>query len=169
MGMSKPTTLRPDWKEQRRWQALELKRDGWTHEEVAEALGVTKGAVSQWMKRVTEHGENGLCARPRLGAIPKLTPEQKHLLPDCLSHGAEAYGFRGEFWNSARIGEVIWREYQVRYHKNHIPRLLHELGWTSQQPLELASQRDETRIAQWRSDIWPALKKRRGASIARRF
>ena len=38
----------PDWKEQRRWRALDLKRDGWTHHEIAEALDVTKGAVSQW-------------------------------------------------------------------------------------------------------------------------
>jgi transposase len=169
MGMNTKTAHRPDWKEQRRWRALELKHDGWTHEEVAEVLGVTKGAVSQWMKRVAQDGDDGLCARPHKGATPKLTPEQKRRLPDCLSHGAEAYGFRGEFWNSARIGEIIWREYQVRYHKNHIPRLLHELGWTPQQPIEQASQRDEMRIAQWRTDTWPALKKRLDVSIARRF
>ena len=168
MGMSQKTA-HPDWKEQRRWRALELKRDGWTHAEVAEALGVTKGAVSQWMQRVADQGEEGLRARPHLGAIPKLTTEQKQLLPDCLSHGAEAYGFRGEFWNSARVGEVIWREFLVRYHKNHIPRLLHELDWTPQQPLERASQRDEARIALWRSETWPALKKRPDVSAARRF
>ena len=46
MGLTSKNAL-TDWKEQRRWRALELKRDGWTHEEVAEALGVTKGAVSQ--------------------------------------------------------------------------------------------------------------------------
>jgi transposase len=167
MGMSQKTA-HPDWKEQRRWRALELKRDGWTHEEVAEALGVTKGAVSQWMQRVADQGEEGLRARPRLGAMPKLSAEQKQLLPDCLSHGAEAYGFRGEFWNRARVGEVIWREFAVRYHKNHIPRLLHELDWTPQQPLERASQRDEARIAMWRSETWPALKKRPDVSAARR-
>jgi transposase len=169
MGMNQKNAHKPDWKEQRRWRALELKRDGLTHEEVAEALDVTKGAVSQWMKRVAEEGEEGLCARPHPGAIPKLTLEQKELLPDFLSHGSEAYGFRGEFWNSARVGEVIWREFEVRYHKNHIPRLLHRVGWTPQLPIERASQRDEERIARWRKEVWPELKKRLSRSGAPPF
>jgi putative transposase len=153
-----------NWKEQRRWRALELKRDGWTHEEVAEVLGVTKGAVSQWMKRVADEGEHSLSARPHKGATPKLTAEQKQLLPDFLSHGTEPYGFRGEFWNSLRVRELIRREFNVTYHKNHIPRLLRELGWTPQKPLERATQRDETRIAQWREEVWPILKKKPSGS-----
>ena len=156
----------PDWKEQRRWRALDLKRDGWTHHEVAEALDVTKGAVSQWMTRVAREGEEALRARPHLGAAPKLKPEQLKLLPEFLSHGAEAYGFRGEVWTCARIKEVIRLEFAVTYHKDHVSRLLKALRWTPQKPAERAAQRDEQQIERWREQTWPELKKKRGASGA---
>ena len=158
----------PDWKEQRRWRALGLKRDGWTHDEVAEALDVTKGAVSRWMTRVAREGEEALRARPRLGAAPRLSPEQLRLLPEFLSHGAEAYDFRGELWTCARVAEVIRREFGVSYHKDHVSRLLKALRWTPQKPAERAAQRDEAQIAEWREERWPELKKKPGASGARR-
>jgi transposase len=56
---------------------------------------------------------------------------------------------------------VINEEFGVRYHKAHVSRILKELHWTPQLPIERASQRDEEAIEMWREDVWPALKKRR--------
>ena len=137
-----------DWKEQRRWRALDLKRDGWTHHEIAEALDVTKGAVSQWITRVAREGEEALRARPHLGATPKLTKDQLRMIPEFLSHGAEAYGFRGEVWTCARIHEVIRREFSVAYYKDHVSRLLKVRQWTPQKPAKCAAQRDEQKIVE---------------------
>jgi transposase len=156
-----------DWKERRRWRALDLKYDGWTQHEIAAALGVTKGAVSQWMTRVATEGEESLMARPHIGATPKLTAPQRDKIPEFLSHGAEAYGFRGEVWTAARVAQVIWREFAVSYHKDHVSRLLKALQWTPQKPMERAAQRNEEKITQWREETWAELKKKRGGSIAR--
>lgn len=129
---------------------------------------MTKGAVSQWMTRAAKEGEEALRARPHLGAAPKLRPEQLGMLPEFLSHGAEAYGFRGELWTCARVAEIIRREFAVRYHKDQVSRLLKALRWTPQKPAERAAQRDEARIAEWREQTWPELKKSPGGRAGKR-
>lgn len=159
-------TRTPGWKEMRRWRALELKRDGWSQQEIADALGVTKVAVSQWMTAAHKHGAMSLQSRPHKGATPKLTSDQLKLIPEFLSHGAEAYGFRGEVWTCRRIVQMIAREFSVTYHKDHVSRVLKALDWTPQKPMERAAQRDEEKIIEWRDETWAELKKKRAASIA---
>jgi len=39
-----------DWREERRKRAWALKEAGWRQKDIAEALGVSEGAVSQWLK-----------------------------------------------------------------------------------------------------------------------
>ncbi len=41
-------------RETRRMQAYDLAQAGWKQKDIAVALGVTKGAVSQWLKRARE-------------------------------------------------------------------------------------------------------------------
>ncbi len=43
-----------DWREQRRLRVLELYQKGWPQKTIAEALGITKGYVSQLVKRVKD-------------------------------------------------------------------------------------------------------------------
>jgi transposase len=164
--MNKGIIRTPDWKEMRRFRALELKHQGWTQAEVAEALGVTKMAVSKWMKAVHQGGEASLHSRPHKGAVPKLSPAELAFLPKILADGAEAYGFRGEVWTCARVAMVIEWEFGVSYHKDHVCRLLQKLEWTPQKPAARDRRRNEEEIAHWRAEVWPALKKRRGVSAA---
>jgi transposase len=156
--MSTTTNARPhDWLEGRRLRALALHEAGWKAIRIAEALGVTRGAVSQWLKAAREGGSQALRRRPRLGRQPRLTTEQRAQLPALLAQGAEAYGFIGEVWTAARVAEVIWREFGVRHHPAHVSRILEAIHWTVQKPIHRASQRNEAAIAAWRAERWPAL------------
>jgi transposase len=149
-----------DWLEGRRRRAWELKQQGWKQQDIATALGVTKGAVSQWMRRAREGGVEALRPHPPPGPPTKLTPEQLAHLPSLLEPGAEAYGYRGDVWSTKRVAEVIWRTFGVSYHPAHVSRLLRAVHLSVQQPIERATQRDEQAIAAWRDEGWPALKKR---------
>jgi transposase len=154
-----------EWKERRRLRALELRQDGWTYDEIAEALDVSKTAISHWMAGVERGGEEALLSRPRRGAAPRLAPWQLEMLPDLLSHGAERYGFLGQLWTCARVAVVISEEFGVSYHKAHVSRLLKALDWTPQLPIERDPRRDEEEIRRWRVEVWPGLKKRRVKSV----
>ena len=62
-----------DWREGRRLRAWELFQMEWRQKSIAEALGVTKGAVSLWVKRAKEGGLESLRHRKPPGAPRRLT------------------------------------------------------------------------------------------------
>ena len=149
------------WKEARRKRALELKERGWKQGDIAEALGISHAAVSQWVAHARAHGVASWRAKPRPRGPRKLTREQFEAIPELLAQGAKAYGFCGDVWTCTRVASALRREFAVSYHKAHVSRLLKQLDWTPQLPLKRAAQRDERLIAQWPSEVWPELKKRR--------
>jgi transposase len=155
------------WLEGRRLRAWALHEQGWTGQKIADALGVTAGAVSQWLRRAREGGgPAALRRRPPPGPRPKLTGEQRARVPALLAAGAEAFGFAGGVWTLPRIAAVIAVRLGVRYHPAHLSRVVRSLGWSVQAPAAVATQRDEEAVRAWREERWPALKKgrpRRGA------
>jgi transposase len=157
------------WKEARRLQAWRLKQQGWPQRQIAEALGVSEGAVSQGMARAREAGPEALRRRPPPGAPRRLSAEQLARLPALLQRGPAAYGFRGELWTRTRIAAVIRLEFGVSYHPRHVGRLLDAIRWSPQKPARRARQRNEAAIAQWRDATWPALKRGRKRSSTRSF
>jgi transposase len=145
-------------------QAWRLKQKGWSQRQIAEAVGVSEGAVSQWMKRVREAGPEALRRRPPPGARRRLSAEHLARLPALLHRGPAAYGFRGELWTRTRIAAVIQLEFGVSYHPRHVGRVLDAIRWSPQKPARRARQRNEAAIAQWRDETWPALKRGRKRS-----
>jgi transposase len=97
---------------------------------IAFALGVTKGAVSQWFKRVREADNDPtvLAAKPRPGAPPRLSVEQLAKLPNELKKGARAFGYSNDVWTTKRVAKLIGELYGVQYHPMHVRRLLKKLG-----------------------------------------
>jgi transposase len=151
--------LPTNWKEVRRLQAWQLKHKGWSQRQIAEALGVSEAAVSQWLKRAREGGPEALRHKPPPGAPRRLSAERLAQVPALLQRGAEAYGFRGQVWTRARIAAVIQLACGVSSHPRHVGRLCQAIRWSPQQPARRARQRDEAAITRWREETWPALNK----------
>src|SRR5918998_6664277 len=131
------------WKEARRLQAWHLRQNGWPQRPIAEALGVSAAAVSQWLKRARQDGLQALRRRPPPGAPRRLAPDQLARLPGLLRRGPEAYGFRGQVWTRKRVAQVVRVAFGIVYHPTHVGRLLKALRWSPQKPMRRARQRDE--------------------------
>ena len=83
-------TARLDWREGRRRRAWELHAAGCKPQDSAVALGVTPGALSQWLKRARQRGVAGRRRQPAPGRQPRLTAAPLAHVPARLDRGAEA-------------------------------------------------------------------------------
>ena len=91
------------------------------------------------------------------GLTRRLPRAQWSRLRALLRQGAEAHGFHGALWTRERVAVLIQQHFGVAYSPRHVGRLLQAMNWSVQKPLRRARQRDETKIARWRAERWPAL------------
>jgi transposase len=147
--------------ERRRRRAIALVLEGHSKVEAAQRVGAKPASVTRWWQAYEAKGEAGLSAVRHPGPKPKLSAYQRKLLANRLLKGAQANGFATNLWTGPRIVELIERRYGVRYHVDHIPRLMASLGWSCQKPERRAIERDESAIQTWVSKDWPRIKKRR--------
>ncbi len=97
------------------------------------------------------------------GRPSKLDPKRRAQLERLLLRGSEAAGFSTPLWTCPRVAAVVRREFGVRYHVDHVGRVLRALGWSPQKPERRARERDEAAIQRWVKVEWPRIKKKRGA------
>lgn len=73
--------------------------------------------------------------------------------------GPQAAGFTGELWTVPRVRQMIIQRFGVRFSAVHVRRLLGRLGFSPQRPVGRARERDEAKIADWKTKTWPRLMK----------
>ena len=149
-----------DLLEDRRRRALALVDSGCSLNEAARRIGCRASSVMRWLHARRRGGEEALRVRFSPGRPPKLRRKQRERLIRLLVQGAMARGYRTNLWTTARIAQLMEDEFAVRYHTNHIGRLLHRLGWSHQKPERRALERNDAAIEQWKRKRWPRIKKK---------
>jgi len=155
--------------EKRRQRAIELSGEGKQTVEIAHIVGATRRTVRRWKALFRQQGTKGLRARPAPGRPVRLSHGQLRQLEQALLKGAGAFGYDSDLWTCPRIAEVIRRKFGVRYHVDHVGRLLHSLGWSPQRPQRRAVERDEQKVRTWIKGTWTFIKKNGSASGASRL
>ena len=147
--------------------AASLRANGSTCAEIAEMMVVDLSSVKRLKTAWKKGGIEALAAKPHPGRTPRLSPSQKRRLEKTLLRGPVQAGYQTDLWTCARVAEAIHKQFGVDYHVDHVGRLLGALGWTCQEPEQRARERDEAKIADWRSARLASPKKRaRGEKLA---
>ena len=154
--------------ERRRRRAVQLVEQGESPAVVARILGVTLSSLHRWRRMARQR--QGLAAKPVRGAKRRLTDPQLNELERLLDQGAPSHGFPNELWTAARVAQVIQRHFGVKYHPEHVRKLLkRRLHWSSHKPQRRARQRNDKEVERWQADEFPRILRqawRRGAHIA---
>jgi transposase len=167
--MGNPAGVRRDFAalERRRMAAARLLGQGLSQSHVARHLGVHRQSVSRWARELEQSGESGLRKAARTGRPAKLDGGQLHELEQALRQGPEAFGYTSGLWTARRVRDLIEYRTGVRYHEDHVWRILRQLGWSCQRPSGRALERDEQKIRHWKKYRRPQIKKKRCANGAR--
>ncbi len=146
--------------QERRWRAMAMVDEGYSLTRAARIIGCEPSSVMRWRDARRRGGDEALKVRFSPGRPPRLTRKQKKRLVQLLLKGATAFGYTTQLWTTARIAELICREFEVSYHPDHVGRLMHSLDWTPQKPERRATERKgDKEIERWKAEDWPRVKK----------
>jgi transposase len=155
--------------ERLRHRAVRLARAGNSAARIARLLRVDPRTVRRWKTAYRRLGRPGLRTRRPTGRPCRLSTAQRRQLVQLLVRGASRQGFPTDLWTCPRIAAVIAGRFGVRYHVDHVPRLMRRLGFSPQRPERRARERDEDAIRAWIERDWRRIKKRRPAAAAPSF
>ncbi|MFF6904104.1 winged helix-turn-helix domain-containing protein [Streptomyces hydrogenans] len=115
------------------------------------------GAVERWRQAWRQGGSPGLESKgPQ--SLPRLGERQFAQLERELEKGPLAHGWEDQRWTLARIKALIGRRFHVSYTVQGVWKLMRRNGWSCQQPVRRAIERDDEAVEVWKKQVWPQVK-----------
>ena len=108
----------------------------------------------------------GLITATPPGPSPRLSEAQRDELTTLIESGSSAAGYTSGVWTGPMIGDLIAQRFDVQYHNHHVPRLLHELGFSVQRPRRRLARADADAQAVWLRKKLPRIKKKPPPAVA---
>jgi transposase len=141
--------------------AVTMVRAGKTRIEAAEAVGVNRRFVGQWVKAAAQSGEAALAGRRRgrrPGEQKALSAAQEEGLRYLIARGCpDRYGLSFALWTRQAVRALIARETGVWLTLPVIGRYLRAWGFTAQRPMRRATERQDEAVRAWLESTYPAI------------
>lgn len=117
-----------DAKAARRMLAIALVLEGRSREDAAEACGMDRQTLRDWVHRYNGGGLAGLADLPRRnGPKPRLSPEQEARVAEWVEQGPELERDGVVRWRCVDLRGRIEREFGVGLHERTVGKLLRKL------------------------------------------
>src|SRR3977135_1325387 len=142
--------------ERRRRRAVDLVNRGESPSTVARMLGVHETSVHRWRRLARTPA--GLDPKPQPGPTPGLSDYHLRKLERFLLQGAHKHGWPNQLWTADRVAQLIHQRFGLRYHPEHVRKILKQrLDWTSQKPQLRAREQNTKEVERWRGDEFPRI------------
>jgi len=139
--------------EQLRKQAIRLRKQGKTHKEIAEIIGVHKDTIWKWWKKYQTEGEKGLKVQTRgrrEGAQRSLDISQELKIQKLIRDNTpDQLKLTFALWTRQAVQEIIKAKFGLRMPIRTVGEYLHRWGFTPQKPLKQAYEQRPAAVSKW--------------------
>ena len=112
--------------------AVNMVLSGCSASQIGEMAGVSKAAVTGWVKIADEQGFDALKPKRRSGRPRKLTDEQRSSIDTVLQSDPKDFGFK--VWDGPSLSAYIEDQFGISFSIRQCQRLFHELGYSHIRP-----------------------------------
>ena len=145
--------------EEMRARAVRSVQNGQSPEVVAQALGINRTTIYDWLAKYRRGGWNALKAKPVPGRPPKLSGHAIKWVYDTVTQKSPLQlKFEFALWTREMIAKLIMNRFGVKLSVGSVGRLLAQLGLTCQKPLRRALEQDDALVQQWLKKEYPKIR-----------
>lgn len=164
-------SLSPKAQERIRQLAVKAVLDGKKQVEVAKLYGVTRRAISNWLKAYRNAGFQALKAKPK--GRPKggsLLPWQAaQIAKAVVDHHPEQLKLPFYLWTREAVTLLIHRKFGIRISLSTAGRYLKRWGFTPQKPVRRALEQNPQEVRNWLEREYPAIRQQAKSEKAQIF
>ena len=145
--------------EEMRARAVRSVQNGQSPEVVAQALGINRTTIYDWLAKYRRGGWSALKAKPVPGRPPKLSGHAIKWIYDTVTQKSPLQlKFEFALWTREMIAKLIADRFGVKLSVSSVGRLLAQLGLTCQKSLHRALEQDDALVQQWLKKEYPKIK-----------
>lgn len=156
--------------EEKRKQAVYLRKKKYTYKAIAEIVGVHERTVMRWIHLYQDKGAKAIKARrqgrPSGSGRIMTTEQEKRIQKLIIRKTPDQLKISYALWTSEAVKKLIQQEYNIKIASRTVGKYLHLWGFIAQKPLKKAYQQKPKQIQQWLDETYPAIKARARAEKA---